>query len=388
MRALTVLLALLLSVTVYSQQKRSLNFLSASPDMFYDYQNYLTMLYELNGDSLMILDTLTSGEKMMARFLSSSDKEGLVFIYEENYNNLDNNNLISLDKKRNAKLSVMNLSSIASNWPKMISKDEEIVYCLGIEFAEDEIKYYGYNRELDIVEVYPNDFRKVYLNGNPGSPIKTDEKLLVYTDSIDGKLFIPVTKDVTKRPVFPVELPEDYFPNEKKRLAIYVNNDDCFMIKLDDSEGKTSNFLVLNKVTDQWNKLVCKGDRTRVQYFSDWISGTVINHDKDKISPGKADRRQEPNSFGPGFDTMTRVLKFYYPGLLFLYHIPSKAYIEWSTGQGDSEVLLVEDDLVYYRVNDQIYRASIYEGKKLGKPELLLKDNRVPDIHWAFFSDK
>jgi len=39
---------------------------------------------------------------------------------------------------------------------------------------------------------------------------------------------------------------------------------------------------------------------------------------------------------------------------------------------------------VYYRVDNAIYRAPIGE-KELGKPELLVEDNVVRGIHWAFF---
>lgn len=386
MRISVILLALLLSITVYSQEKRSLHFLSASPDMAYDYQNYLTMLYKLNGDSLLDLDTLTSGKKMIVRYIGDAKNLGLIFIYEENYNNLDDNNLILLNTNNITSINKMKLNKNINPWPNLIRKDGETFYCLLEDLSGSEINYFGYNEKLKIVEIYPDDFKKVHLNGNPGAPIKIEEKLLVYTSTMDGKLFIPVTKDFNDRPVFPVQLPKEYHPKEKIRLAIYVNNEDCFVIKLEGSKGESSTFLVLDKETDRWNTLVLKGDQTRIQNFNDWISGAIINNKEDKVSPGKADRRQKPNNFGPGFDTMTKVLKFYYPGLLFLYHTPSETYIEWSTYQGDSEVLLVENETVYYRVNDEIYQAMIIDNQELGKPKLILKDYRVPDIHWAFFS--
>ena len=69
---------------------------------------------------------------------------------------------------------------------------------------------------------------------------------------------------------------------------------------------------------------------------------------------------------------------------MYLDNIHSKEYIEWNTGQGDSEILLVQNRMVYYRINDKIYKASIIGEDKLGKPDLLIQDERVPDIHWAF----
>jgi len=44
----------------------------------------------------------------------------------------------------------------------------------------------------------------------------------------------------------------------------------------------------------------------------------------------------------------------------------------------------VEDDIVYYRVDQTIYRAKIGE-KQLGTPERVAEGPAVPGIHWAFF---
>ena len=70
-----------------------------------------------------------------------------------------------------------------------------------------------------------------------------------------------------------------------------------------------------------------------------------------------------------------------------MYNIDSKTTINWETGYGDSEILLVQNELVYYRVNDKIYKVPIINGEKLGESELLIHDERVPDIHWAFLSE-
>jgi hypothetical protein len=64
--------------------------------------------------------------------------------------------------------------------------------------------------------------------------------------------------------------------------------------------------------------------------------------------------------------------------------VPGRRYYQWDTHDADSEVILVEDGQVYYRVDQAIYRAKIGE-KELDKPELLVEDKEVPGIHWAFF---
>ncbi|NOS90744.1 MAG: hypothetical protein HOP30_02370, partial [Cyclobacteriaceae bacterium] len=106
----------------------------------------------------------------------------------------------------------------------------------------------------------------------------------------------------------------------------------------------------------------------------------------NRISPGKNARRQKGTANGTPFDFRSDFYYRYYLGILYLLNVQTRNYIEWNTNQGDSEILLVEKDQVYYRVNDEIYNAPILNGKKLGKAKLLIKDEVVPDIHWAFLS--
>ena len=65
-----------------------------------------------------------------------------------------------------------------------------------------------------------------------------------------------------------------------------------------------------------------------------------------------------------------------------LYNIRSRQSHRIRTGQGDSEILLVDGDVVYYRVNDTIYKAPIGQ-----KPELngtkLFSGPEVQLAHWA-----
>jgi len=54
-----------------------------------------------------------------------------------------------------------------------------------------------------------------------------------------------------------------------------------------------------------------------------------------------------------------------------------------NTDQADSEVLLVESGLVYYRVLNQLYEASISD-RGIGPARLLATDDAILDAHWAF----
>lgn len=46
-------------------------------------------------------------------------------------------------------------------------------------------------------------------------------------------------------------------------------------------------------------------------------------------------------------------------------------------------MLLIDKGHVYYRVNRSLLKATLGQDGP-GEPELLVEDDRVPDIHWAF----
>jgi hypothetical protein len=73
------------------------------------------------------------------------------------------------------------------------------------------------------------------------------------------------------------------------------------------------------------------------------------------------------------------------PGVLVLQNLDDGRKIRIETGQEDSEILNVNGDIVVYRVNDSVYRASI-AGDRLQGATVLAKDDDVPEVHWVFWS--
>ena len=54
-----------------------------------------------------------------------------------------------------------------------------------------------------------------------------------------------------------------------------------------------------------------------------------------------------------------------------------------TTNQGDSEILLIANGVVYYRVSKRLYSVPISDGG-LGRSRLLVEDRLIDDAHWAF----
>ena len=100
---------------------------------------------------------------------------------------------------------------------------------------------------------------------------------------------------------------------------------------------------------------------------------------------GKAEWRRARIDTGPDMAERFNDAGVVFPGKLHLYDIENGRSYTISTQQGDSEVLLVEGGVVYYRVRDAIYRATIGE-KELGPPQLVARSEILGDAHWAFIA--
>ena len=72
-----------------------------------------------------------------------------------------------------------------------------------------------------------------------------------------------------------------------------------------------------------------------------------------------------------------------FPGRVQLYDVETERTYVITTNQADSEILLAENAIVYYRASDRLYSAEI-KVDGLGTPRLLAKDDTVGDAHWAF----
>ena len=153
-----------------------------------------------------------------------------------------------------------------------------------------------------------------------------------------------------------------------------------------------------NRQTDKWDNPEFRGVFSNAyRQINDWLVGyEAYSYSlgyyqkirKHGSIPGK-EFRKDSSLYGIPFDERANWYKIYPEGVLYIYNINSGKYIEWEAlenghRQGDSEVLYIEDEMVYYRINDKLYRAKILNGEKLGKSELLVQDDRIVDVHWLF----
>jgi hypothetical protein len=147
--------------------------------------------------------------------------------------------------------------------------------------------------------------------------------------------------------------------------------------------------LVHERTQKRWKKIVIEGTSSRLRLFGSWLATIVGTENPDhKPSPGRENERASSANGLPSVREQYATFAGYeswLPGILVLQNLADDRKIRIETGQEDSEILLVEADTVLYRINDTIYQAKI-AGEELKESVVVVKDEDVPEIHWAFWS--
>jgi hypothetical protein len=159
---------------------------------------------------------------------------------------------------------------------------------------------------------------------------------------------------------------------------------------------------VYDKRAQQWHNVDFPSAGRSIRGFGPWlaVAGSERKRSRDPavfadprrepVSPGSASRRTvlNPNARDKertSIDDLFVGGPYYYTGDLILYNAQSRRKYTIQTSQGDSEILLVDGDTVYYRVNDSLFKAQIPQtGIEFLHPQLIVTDANVQFAHWAF----
>ncbi len=224
------------------------------------------------------------------------------------------------------------------------------------------------------------------VSGIPGVSLPGGNWFYLHQKS-DGQLIIPKGKH---RIQTEWRLPDFLTFSEDDIVVAYVNNSEMLAVTSRESshlkksgELGFTTFYIFDKKLGKWHSVKFPGAKSQVRGFGPWLAGYVADADRGIESPGRKDRRQKMTATGRPLDWYLEYSKTYSPGILFLYNVHTRRKYTIRTNQGDNEVLLIEGNIVYYRANRSIYKAEI-EKDRIGKGELLVQDDLVPDIHWAF----
>ena len=86
---------------------------------------------------------------------------------------------------------------------------------------------------------------------------------------------------------------------------------------------------------------------------------------------------------GPGLLESFVNSLYVFPGRLHVFDSETGSVFTITTNQGDSEIVLIDNGTVYYRVSDRLYSAPISK-RGLGQARVLARDEAITDAHWAF----
>jgi hypothetical protein len=310
--------------------------------------------------------------------------------------------------------SVIIKEGVTSESNLFVLNPDSIYYCVRPMNTRREK---GFNKIMQSKNFEPKDYNYAYIQGQVGTPIHGREYLVLYNEKTNdnalhiskgGGYGLKVGPYLELQP--PKEMYNAYPPTLK---SIIVNDSHSMIISYDRSREDGNSIgkyycIIYDKISKEWYRQTFRGNTPSVRsYDNGWVTGTIKDMDKgwyyDKSTatrsretydfkreiPGYEERvpifyERTDGVWGDCFDERAKYDGIYYPGLLYLFNVHTKDYIEWDTRQGDSEVLLVQDDMVYYRVNTKILKSAIVNNQKLGEPELLIDDVRVRDIHWAY----
>ena len=395
---------LLLSISMFAsfcgktQEIKNLYLVSGHPYDNTD-EEFASYLWLYSGSSLDTISMLSSKDDFLEN-VKVYPEQRLVVVHKTNSIRRqhlgDNHRLVFVDFGDSVRFSEVPID-IEGKFDYYLSlKEESLLLDIFTNEKGNNFNKVGL-RSLNIEESSIKDFNYATLTGIPGGAIEADDYLLVYSNEKNGSLEIPLVGERDKRPRFPYVLPEQYQFKSYERHVIPINNSKIFVLHGEYEKASpelgSSEIIFLNKKDNSWNKVVIPGNIQTPRGFGEWIGGYVFN---DHIEGGKLPGAEKWTYRESGLSPKERWDYYpeygednyaYAPGILYFYNAYTQKYFELETNQADSEVILIQDDMVIYRVYDELYATEIVQGKKLGKPKLLLKDDRVPDIHWAFFTE-
>ena len=254
------------------------------------------------------------------------------------------------------------------------------------------------------VEIPFDNFRYIRFSGFPGGAVVMPPSEVALRGDPLGVLFgRPIgVGGIASRPPYlkQRDLNDSY---------LLIASDDARIIIQPSEPGVID---VFNKASNEWRRVPLPFSSSRIRTFGHWLAAieertpasslktkglTTINRDQLGVldeSPGAAKRRSEqigpdyrlePGTTVDNLFEMSQIRNVVFPGELLVSNLDTGAQLRISTGSGDSEVLFANDDAVFYRVDDALYRRQI-AGATLGGAVKLAEGPEIVQVHWAFLN--
>lgn len=354
---------------------------------------YLSLLMNIKKDTFNIVDTLNTKYGYMS-FLSILESPKVIYFEESDNNKV--NCLTSIDYsngiiKRRYRPEWDSTFNLSFSPPWAFIKNGSIVFYN--EWKTKNLVFVGYGRNIKFekIKFEVEDLENVYNEGRIGYE---RDGFYPYTLFFgDNKKLNYWSDDLNRELNSKIQMPDSMYMKYSQDLNLILNTSKYFIGSIDKKQPTFSDTLLegrlFNKENNTWQKLNIYGQNPRIKIWNNWIFGTAKT-----INDLKWYDIQNKYKYSYRYDlTFGKVPELeYFPGILYLYNIPTKNTIKWYSGDRDSEIITIEEGTIYYRVFDEIRTVeldTIRNEINWQTQKILIKDKkRVPNIHWMFFAPK
>ena len=370
------------------------------------YVCYKKLLFLMDGNKLKVIDTLNAAFPLMMNLITQFEDQKILYFEEEQItvSQLKENEspyyyFSILDYSKNN----ISLKRYRSDWDSSflehldaipIIKNKELI--IMIEQGENGFdEAYGYDRNFRKYRIFMDDFQNPYIEGHRAFLRSNIGRMTYEYDSSFQVLTIPFSNSLNYHPKALIQEPDSFKRRQDLDLWVIINNERYF-VGCDGwntalPEPYKQELKIYDKKRKIWSRWMYVNTRNFINK-EDWLYGSISNFWKTLEEKEKIEEITNKYKYRYDFTFGDMNEIGGYPGILYLYYIPTKMYIEWDTGDPDSEIITIHEDTIYYRVFDEIRTVELDTIKnEINWPsqKLLIKDKkRVPNIHWMFFAPK
>lgn len=238
-----------------------------------------------------------------------------------------------------------------------------------------------------------NEYSSLRFEGVPGGPVTASALIGAFGDSSIGiKLASKyvVVDSIPKSIAVETRGATPYFLAVSDAYLVFGILRPLAELQSGGFAGRTEETVYLHqRRTNRWSTISLQGTCSRRRIFGPWLASIIQFWNPNHApNPGAANERNMETDALPNVRELYSVFagqNCSIPGDLALHNLDTGQIVMLHAGQEDSEILRVEGDIVLYRVNDTIYQARI-EGSQLKDTTVIVKDEDVPEVHWAFWS--
>lgn len=358
---------------------------------------FSTYILFLEKDSLKNLKTISTLNNLELRGLINLPELNLIYFEEALFESSNIDYMSILDYNKDILLrkfvTKFDTSFANSSYPWSMKINGKLIFCNERKrIREDYYLWFGRDMFFNKYSLVSKNFNDLYLLGIPGFQRNRDFGYpFQYLDN-DNLLKIPYKDIYGNYPETWIHEPT-YLKNSSVMYA-EINNENYFVggpqIESNPTDS-TINVKILNKKSKEWQTVEIPGLLRIFSIYKDWMYGTAKTFEERKWFISKNIIKE---NYLRRYDTIFGKLPDlqYYPGILYLFNITAKKMIKWNTGDRDSEIITINDDVIYYRVFDEIRTVKLDTKRneiEWSSQKVLVKDKkRVPNIHWMFFAPK